>query len=154
MKKFFSGILACCFMLSSAGTVFSAEKRGTADEAVVMVQKAIAYIKANGQEKALAEISNPKGKFVDRDLYVTVFDLNGNCLAHGFNQKMIGKNMLDLKDPDGKAMVKDRQERAKTQDKFWEDYKFVDPITRAIKQKSMYTEKAGALLVNCGIYKE
>lgn len=154
MKKLVTGILVLCFVLSSAGIVFSTEKRGTADEAVTMVKKAIEYIKANGKEKALAEISNPKGKFVDRDLYVTVFDMNGNCLAHGFNQKMIGKNMLDLKDPDGKAMVKDRQELAKTKDKFWMDYKFSDPLTRTIKQKSMYTERAGDILVNCGIYKE
>lgn len=154
MKKLCAGIIVCCFMMSSAGIGFSEEKRGTASEAEAMVKKAIAYIKASGKEKALSEISNPKGKFVDRDLYVTVFDLSGNCLAHGFNQKMIGKNMLDLKDPDGKAMVKDRQELAKTKDKFWMDYKFSDPLTRTIKQKSMYTEKAGDLLVNCGIYKD
>ncbi len=151
--KLLAGILVGLFVLSSAGIVVSAEKRGTADDAMKMVKKAIQYIQANGKEKALAEISNPKGKFVDRDLYVTVFDMNGNCLAHGFNQKMIGKNMLDLKDPDGKAMVKDRQELAKTKTSFWEDYKFSDPLTRTIKQKSMYTERTGDLLVNCGIYK-
>lgn len=154
MNKSFTGFLVCFFLIGSASMVFSAEKRGTADEAVKMVKKAIQYIRDNGKEKALAEIGNPKGKFVDRDLYVTVFDMNGNCLAHGFNQKMIGKNMLDLKDPDGKAMVKDRQELALTKDKFWMDYKFSDPLTRTIKQKSMYTERAGDLLVNCGIYKE
>ncbi len=154
MKKLFTGILVLSFVLSSVGIAISNEKRGTADEAVKMVKRAIQYIKANGKEKALAEISNPKGKFIDRDLYVTVFDMNGNCLAHGFNQKMVGKNMLDLKDPDGKAMVKDRQELAKTKDSFWMDYKFSDPLTRTIKQKSMYTERTGDLLVNCGIYKE
>ncbi len=154
MKRLFSSILVCCFVLGSAGITFSAEKRGTAAEAEAMVKKAIAYIKAHGREKAFAEISNPKGQFVDKDLYVTVYDTNGNCLAHGFNQKMIGKNMLDLRDLDGKFMVKDRNELAKTKDKFWMDYRWPNPITKKIENKSMYTERMGDLLVNCGIYKD
>jgi cytochrome c len=147
------GVFVSCFVLSSAAA-FSEEKRGTADEAVAMVKKAVHYIKQHGKEKAFAEFSNPKGQFVDRDLYITVFDMNGNCLAHGFNQKMIGKNMLDLKDPDGKAMVKDRSEMAKTKEEFWMDYKFSDPITRTLKQKSMYSQRSGDLIINCGIYKD
>jgi hypothetical protein len=66
-----------------------------------MVKKAKAFIKANGQEKAFAEFSNPKGQFVDRDIYIFVFDKKGNTLAHGGNSKLIGKNLYDLKDVDG-----------------------------------------------------
>jgi len=153
MKKLFSGILVCCFMLGSVGIAGSAEKPGTAAEAVAMVKKAIVYIKAHGREKAFAEFSNPKGPFIDRDLYVTVYDMKGVCLAHGFNPKMVGKNMMDLKDPDGKAFVKERTEMAKTKDKFWVDYKYVNPLTKQIEQKSQYVEKLGDILVNCGIYK-
>ncbi len=153
MKKLFASILICCFLLSSASIVFPAqEKRGTAREAEALVKKAVAYIKANGKEKAFAEFNNPKGRFVDRDLYVTVYDMNGVCLAHGFNQKMIGKNMIDLKDPDGKAMVKEKIDMAKTQDHFWQHYKWPDPMTKTVKNKAMYVERAGDLLVACGIY--
>ena len=153
MKKLLTGVALCCFILGSVGTAFSAEKRGTAAEAEAMVKKAIQYIQANGREKGFAEISNPKGRFVDRDLYVTVYDMNGVCLAHGFNQKMIGKNMIDLKDPDGKAFVKERIETAKTKSKFWLDYKYVNPMTKQIEHKSQYCEKMGDILVNSGIYK-
>lgn len=154
MKKIFLVLLVCCFTLSSVGVAISVEKPGTAAEAVAMVQKAIAYIKAHGREKAFAEFSNPKGPFIHRDLYITVYDLKGVCLAHGFNQKMVGKNMIDLKDPDGKAFVKERNEMAKTKDKFWVDYKYVNPLTKQIEQKSQYVEKYGDILVNCGIYKQ
>jgi len=153
MKKLFTGILICCFMLGSAGIVFSAEKRGTAAEAEAMVKKAVALIKAKGKDKAFAEFNNPKGQFVKGDLYITVYDLHGTCLAHGFNQKMVGKNMIDLKDPDGKPFVKERNDLAKTKDKFWLEYKYVNPLTKQIEQKTMYTEKTGDVLVNCGIYK-
>lgn len=153
MKKVVAGILMCCFLLSSAGVVLAEVKHGTAAEAMAMVDKAIAYIKAHGKEKAFAEFSNPKGQFVDRDLYITVYDLKGTCLAHGFNQKMIGKNMIDLKDPDGKAFVKERLDTAKTKSKFWLDYKYVNPMTKQIGEKSQYCVRYEDILVNCGIYK-
>ena len=55
----------------------------TKDEAVAMVTKAVAAIKAEGADKAYAEIDNPTGPFVDRDLYIVVCSLDGMVLAHG-----------------------------------------------------------------------
>jgi cytochrome c len=49
-----------------------AETGATKDEAVAMVKKAVAYIKAEGPDKAYKEISNPSGQFVERDLYIVV----------------------------------------------------------------------------------
>jgi hypothetical protein len=62
-------------LLMGVGSITHADEYGTAAEAEAMVKKAIAYLKANGKDKAFAEFSNPKGQFVDRDLYVTVYDL-------------------------------------------------------------------------------
>ena len=78
-KKVIIAVILCLFVAASV----SAQQRGTPAEAKKMVEDAIAYIKANGKNKAFAEISNPKGKFVDRDLYVYVCDMNGTCLARG-----------------------------------------------------------------------
>ncbi len=153
MAKRIMAILVICFLVFWAGFAGAGEF-GTPAEAEAMVKKAIAYIKAHGKEKAFAEISNPKGQFVDRDLYITVYDLNGTCLAHGANPKMIGKNFIDLKDPDGKAFVKERMELAKTKDKFWQDYKFTNPVTKKIEPKSMYCERFGDIIVACGVYKK
>ncbi len=136
------------------GSLARAAEYGTAAEAEALVKKAAAYIKANGKEKAFAEISNPKGPFTDRDLYVVVYDLNGKCLAHGQNPKMAGKDLIELKDPDGKAFIKERVELAKTKDKFWQDYKFTNPLSKKIEPKSMYLEKHGDIMVGCGIYKK
>lgn len=127
-------------------------ERATADEAVALVKKAKAYVKDHGKEKAFAEFSDPKGAWVDRDLYITVYDLTGTCLAHGFNPKLVGKNMIEMKDVDGKPFVKERQDKALTQEAFWIDYKYVNPLTKAIEKKRMYTEKAGDVLVCAGVY--
>jgi cytochrome c len=153
MKKVAMIIMVGLFLLSTGALVFAAEF-GTAQEAEAMVKKAVSLINAEGREKAFAEFCNPKGKFVDRDLYITVYDLKGTCLAHGANPKMVGKDLIGLKDPDGKEFVKERVELAKTKDKFWQDFKFTNPLSKKIEPKRMYCEKAGDILVSCGIYKK
>lgn len=147
-------MLVVGLFLTGSGSIICAGEVGSAAEAEGMVKKAIAYLNANGKDKAFQEISNPKGQFVDRDLYITVYDLNGKCLAHGANSKMIGKDLMGLKDPDGVPFVKERMELAKKKDKFWQDYKFTNPLTKKIEPKSMYCEKAGDIIVACGIYKK
>jgi len=153
MKKAVVGITVCLFLLSMGAICFAAEF-GTAAEAEAMVKKAIALIKSEGKEKAFAEFNNLKGKFTDRDLYITVYDLKGICLAHGANSKMIGKDLIDLKDSDGKAFVKERMELARTQGKGWQDYKFTNPVSKKIEPKAMYFEKFEDVVVACGIYKK
>lgn len=130
-----------------------ANERGTADEAVALVQKAVAYMKANGKEKAYAEFNNPNGQFKDRDLYIFVIDMTGLEWANGANQKIVGKNVLDLKDADGKPMVRNFIELAKTKGKGWVDYKWPNPIQKTVESKSTYLEKYEDVLVASGIYK-
>jgi len=153
MKKLIATVIGVGFLVLMAGTVTFAAEFGTAPEAEALVKKAIQLIKADGREKAFAEISNPKGKFVDRDLYIFVYDMDGKCVAHGFNQKMIGKELIEIKDSDGKLYVKERVEIAKTKGKGWQDYKFTDPITKKIEPKSAYVERLENLIVGCGVYK-
>ena len=71
LKKVVITVMVLCMFVAAS---VSAQQRGTPAEAKKMVDEAIAYIKANGQEKAFAEINNLKGKFVDWDLYLTVYD--------------------------------------------------------------------------------
>ena len=127
--------------------------KGEPAEAEALVKKAVAYIKANGTDKAYAEITNGKA-FKDRDLYVIVYDLNGRNLAHGANPKLVGKELIGLKDPDGKPLIKMFVDLAKDKGKGWvEGYKFMNPVTEKIEGKAMYLERVGDTLVGCGIYK-
>ncbi len=123
------------------------------DEATSMVKKGVAFIKANGKEKGYAEISNKDGQFAHQDLYLTVYGMDGTVRAHGANAKMIGKNLIDLKDVDGKAFVKERVDLAGSKVEFWQDYKFTNPVTKKIEPKSMYCEKMEDAIVCGGVYK-
>ena len=125
----------------------------TAPEATAMVKKGVAFIKAGGKDKGYAEITSKTGQFNDRDLYLTVYGLDGTVRAHGANEKMVGKNLIELKDVDGKAFVKERVELAATKDSFWQDLKFTNPVSKKIEPKTMYCEKLDDSVVCGGIYK-
>jgi signal transduction histidine kinase len=127
--------------------------KATKDEAVAMVKSAVSFIKEQGPEKAYAEIDNRHGKFVKDDLYVVVYQLDGKVLAHGANQKFVGKDMIDAQDVDGKLYVKERVELASKQPSFWQDYKFVNPVSKKVEPKQMYCEKLDNTAVCAGIYK-
>lgn len=131
---------------------FAAE-RGTAEEAVAMVKKVVSYMKANGKEKTFAEVNNPSGPFVKGDLYVFVHDLDGMCVAHGGNAKLIGKNLLDLKDASGFQMVRGFIDVANAKGKGWVDYKWPNKTTKEVESKSTYLEKVDNLIISVGIYK-
>ena len=126
----------------------------TKDQAIAMVKKGVAHVKSAGAEKAYADISDKaNADFRDRDLYLVVYGLDGTVKAHGANAKMIGKNLIDLKDIDGKAFVKERVEMAKAKGTFWQDYKFTNPETKKIEPKEMYCERLEDTVVCGGIYK-
>jgi signal transduction histidine kinase len=133
--------------------VATAGEFGTKDEAVALVKKAVVFIKDQGPDKAYPEISNKSGPFIDRDLYVVVYGLDGKVLAHGANGKLIGKEMLDAQDVDGKFFVKERVEMARAQPTFWQDYKFANPVSKKVEPKQMYCERVAETAVCAGIYK-
>jgi cytochrome c len=152
MKKLVFGLVILTFLCGVAWV--QADGVATKDEAVAMVKKAVEYIKANGNDKAFAEFDNPKGQFKDRDLYVVVYDMNGKCLAHGQKKSMIGKDLIDFKDVDGKPYMHERIDMMKKQNSGWQEYKFMNPLTKKVEPKEMYVERTGDLIVGAGVYKK
>jgi signal transduction histidine kinase len=150
MKKLLAVMVMAVMFFGATGYVYAV---GTPAEAKAMVEKAITYYKANGKDKTLAEASNNKGQFVKEDLYVTIYDMNGKCLAHGANKSMIGLDLINLKDADGKLFVKDRLEIVKAKGKGWQDYKFSNPLTKKMEPKTVWIEKVDDLVFACGAYK-
>ena len=146
-----SSWLFASVMVTLGTNAFAAES-ATKDEAVAMVKKAVAHIKANGTEKAYADFTAKDPKFIDRDIYIVVYGLDGMVLAHGADAKRIGTNQLGDKDPDGKAFVKERVQLAATHPSFWQNYKFMNPVTHKVEPKNMYCERLDQTVVCGGVY--
>lgn len=139
-------------MLAFTGAATAADSAGK-DDAIAMVKKAVSFIKEQGAEKAYPEFTGKAAGFIDRDLYVVVYQLDGKVLAHGSNAKFVGKDLIDAQDVDGKLYVKERVEMAAKQPSFWQDYKFVNPVSKKVEPKQMYCEKVENTAVCAGIYK-
>jgi cytochrome c len=146
-------VIALGAVFGTSAALAAGDQRVTAKEAETLVKKGVAFIKANPRDKALAEISNNKDVWVDRELYLVVYAMDGTALAHGTSPKMIGKNMLDLRDADGREHIKERVETAKVKTSFWQDYRTLNRENKKIEPKSMYCERANDVIVCGGIYK-
>jgi cytochrome c len=151
MKK----IVSLIIVFAAAWSIASAQgKHGTPAQAEAMAKKAVEFVKANGVDKSIEAFNDLKGKFVDGDLYILLYTLDGKCLAHGANPKIVGKDMIDMKDADGKLFVRERMEIAKGKGKGWQNYKWTNPVSQKIEDKTTYVQRVGDVVVCCGAYKK
>jgi len=137
----------------------SAAEFGTKDEAVTMVKRVQEMFKKDGPEATFKAVDDKSNKeFHDRDLYAFIYYRDGPkkgvCVAHGARPALIGKNLLDIKDQDGKYLVRELASVANGPGTGWVDYKWPNPITNVIEDKSSYVAKMGDYFVGVGVYKQ
>lgn len=146
-------IFTLAVVLAGLASPALAEDRGTADEALQMLERAHAHFKAVGPEQAYKDFSSKSPDWHDRDLYLFCFDRNSVTLAHGANEKLLGKNLAELKDPDGKFFVAELV-KAGLSGGGWVDYRWPNPVTKKIEAKSSNAKQFGEDSVcGIGIYK-
>jgi cytochrome c len=150
MKRLASLIIGFALIFGGAAM---ADERGSADEAKALALKAVALFDSQG-EKALDAFNAGKASFVDRDLYITVIDMQGIVRASsGPSAALIGKNTMDAEDPDGKKFVQEFFKiTAGESHEGWLTYKYVDPITKKIAQKRTFVHRTGGYVITCGSY--
>jgi cytochrome c len=148
-RKIITPIFICCFIATPAYP--QGYGVGTPAEAKKMVEQAVAYVKANGEEKALKEFNAPNGKFQWRDLYVFAYDLNGVIMGHP-NPKLIGQNLYLSPDSEGRLFRKEIVDLANIRGSGWVDYTYMDPMTGQEEFKITHFQKVGNLIVCCGAY--
>jgi hypothetical protein len=144
-------MMSMAALLSASGDAAAQAQRGNLEEAKQLVHKAREFIRKNGREKAFAEINKRDGQFVDRDMYIYVYDKNLKNLAHGGNSKLIGKDLADLRDPDGKYVNKGLLEAAQKGGGTY-TFKFFNPASGKIEEKIGYAEMEGDVMVGSGVY--
>jgi len=126
---------------------------GTRDEAVAMVKRVQEKFKKDGPDATFRAIN--AGAFNDRDLYPWVHTIDGTLhVANGAFPGIRGKNLHDMRDQDGKFTTQDFMRIATTPPYHgWSDFRWKNPQTGSIDDKSAWVERMGDYLIGVGIYK-
>ena len=70
------------------------------------VEDAAEYARLNGKDAALASFNDPEGEFIDGELYIFAYDMNGTTLAHPYQPGVVGENRMSLADENGLELIK------------------------------------------------
>src|SRR5690349_17617279 len=143
MKTVLVSTLTAVALLTISFTAFAVnepaptEEFGTKNEAIAMVKLVQQQFKKDGPQLTFSAVSDKSIKeYHDRDLYPFIYDLKGICVAHGARPALIGKNLIDLKDQDGKYLIREMIKIAGDLENGWVDYEWPNPISNKIEHKS------------------
>lgn len=150
-------IILCMSILISAIFAFSVGKEPLTKEqkVVALVENGLAFLEKNGKEKSIAAFNDPNGKFIDGEFYLFGYTMKGVCLVMGAKPKMVNQNLYEMTDTDGKFIIQDFIKIASTNGKGWSYYKWLNPVTKKIKDKASYVVyvKDMDLILGCGFSK-
>ena len=125
----------------------------TAEQARAYSERAAAHIEQVGEETAFADFTRKDGGFVDGELYVFCYDHDGVNKAHGGNPSFVGRNLLHIKDPDGAEPNLMIINMGFQQGRGWVDFKWPNPVTKRIENKSAYVIRTHDVACGVGYYK-
>jgi hypothetical protein len=143
--------LAVAALVVTLSSTALTDERATPDEAKTMAIKAAEYIKSAGPDVAYKAFTERSPGWFDRDLYVFVVRSDGVTLAHGGNPVLVGKNLASLKDVDGKPFIVDI---VAVKGQGWVDYKWKNPQSQAVEQKTSYVVSVDDTAVGVGAYRQ
>jgi signal transduction histidine kinase len=132
---------------------FAAEP--TEKDAIAMAEKGAAFVKAHGKEEMMKKISARDPDYVQGSLYVDMRDIKtGIVLAHPINPSIVGKDLTDIPDANGKKYRREIIELAAAKGHGWVDYQYKNPATGKIEPKTTYILRVGDVVLEAGIYKK
>jgi signal transduction histidine kinase len=156
MRKLTMAVLSAIALWASATLAMAASVK-TPDDAKSLVEKAAAFVRSDGRDKALAAFNDPNGAFRDGELYIYALDAkDGNLtmLAHGANKALVGKPQISMKDADGKAFNTETAALASTKGEGWIEYKWSNPTTKKIEPKVSFIKLVDGIILGAGVYKQ
>ena len=152
MKRLFTGSLLC---LAFAGGSANAAVEPTEKDAIAMAERGAAFMKAHGKEEMMKKITAKDPDFVQGSLYVDMRDIKtGIVLAHPINPSIVGKDLTDVPDANGKKYRREIIELAQKQGKGWVDYQYKNPTSGKIEPKTTYILRVDDVVLEAGIYKK
>jgi methyl-accepting chemotaxis protein len=128
-------------------------RQGTADEAMALTNKAFDLLQSVSFEEASSAFHDKNGEFIDRDLYVFVFDRRGVYRVMGADFNRVGSSLFDAPGVDAQQLLEDAWHRCE-QGGGWVEYNIINPVSGDVRGKSSYVLPLNDdLLVGCGAYR-
>ena len=128
-------------------------RQGTADEARQMVFDAMVHVRGHGLERAAADFQDPHGPFINRDLYVFVFDRAGYYVVHGATPQRDGTPLSDIQGLNADKLVSDAFAACDESQGGWVTYTITNPLTGSVQAKISYVVPLDDdRLIGCGCY--
>lgn len=122
---------------------------------VDLVTDAVAQLEREG-EPAFRRFRDPAERFRAKDAYVFVLTMDGVELVNPAFPNLEGRGLLDLRDTEGKALVREMLRTVRDSAAGWVDYMWPRPGEGVSTRKSTYVTTARVdgrtLLVGCGVY--
>jgi methyl-accepting chemotaxis protein len=138
--------------LESAVT-FIKLRQGTADEALILANRAHELVQSVGFDEAFKAFHDPQGGYVDRDLYVFVFDRQGVYRVMGADVNRVGSSLFDAPGVNAQQLLEDAWHRC-DQGGGWVEYNIINLATNDVRGKSSYVlPLTDDLLIGCGAYR-
>ncbi|MBF0297423.1 MAG: cache domain-containing protein [Oligoflexia bacterium] len=110
-----------------------------------------------GREKAFKNFNDPKGGFVEGEVYIWTLDTNGICLQHAVNHKLEGMVTNRVKDSKGKPFIAEILNLSQKQDAGRVEYSWTHPTSKKVADKITFFIKAkddkGDVILLNGHYK-
>lgn len=151
MNRFRHAVLLA---VTASACTFAYANEPNEKDAIALVEKGAAFMKTKGKEEMIKQINAKNPDYVQGPLYLVMRDDKGVVLANPVNPAMIGKDLLEVPDVDGKLFRREILDVAKTKGKGWVDYKFKNPASGKVEAKTSYIYKVGDVTLEAGIYKK
>ncbi len=127
-------------------------QQGAAEEAMVLVQRALELRARTSREAFVSQITDPAQNFHDRDMYVFALDRSGAYRAFGGKPEKVGGRVQDIPGVDGASLLEAIVAQAELEPG-WVEYDITNPQTGSVQTKMSYVTKVDDLYVGCGVYK-
>ena len=141
MKRIHKALTSLTLVLAATAAIAMPSTPGTKDDAKALAERAVAHVKKVGFDQAVKDFTTDQAAWGltsrDKLVYVYAYNYKGTVLAHAVNGAVVGKELLNIKDPDGKTPIADSVEKAKAGGGFVE-FKWSSPATKKIARGAAF----------------
>jgi hypothetical protein len=146
-------LLACTLIQATAMTSgLGAAERGTPAEAKALLQKAVAHYRTVGRKQALADFTDKKPPFIDRDLYVACVGPRGIVTANAGFPMYVGASAHAFKDANGRPVGTTIWNIGMSKGEGEIQHPMLNPLFSKIEQKTSYFSRVGEGVCAVGAY--